>query len=81
MSGSKPTVSGIRPATTETVSQNGEPQESEGHMSGFDISDEAVIPQQVRNVIQPTQQERDLHNLTHLQFRDWCEDCVKGKST
>ena len=32
------------------------------------------------NVIQPTEQERDQHNLTHLPFRDWCEDCVNGKS-
>ena len=37
-------------------------------------------PRPVTSVIQPTQREREQHNLTHLPFRDWCEDCIKGKA-
>ena len=28
----------------------------------------------------PTQEEVDLHELTHLPFRSWCAHCVKGKA-
>ena len=27
----------------------------------------------------PTQSERDDHDLTHAQYRSWCEHCVKGR--
>jgi hypothetical protein len=27
----------------------------------------------------PTETERQLHNLTHLPYRDWCTHCVNGK--
>ena len=43
-------------------------------------TDEAIAPRPVNKVIQPTQSEREQHNLTHLPFRDWCEDCIKGKA-
>ena len=29
---------------------------------------------------EPTQEERELHELTHLPFRSWCSTCVKAKS-
>ena len=28
---------------------------------------------------QPTDEERRVHNLTHLPYRNWCEHCVKGR--
>ena len=28
---------------------------------------------------QPTDEERRVHNLTHLPYRSWCEHCVKGR--
>ena len=27
----------------------------------------------------PSQSERDDHNLSHAQYRSWCEHCVKGR--
>ena len=27
----------------------------------------------------PTQSERDDHELTHANYRSWCEHCVKGR--
>ena len=29
---------------------------------------------------EPTEQQRAIHNLTHLPYRSWCEHCVKAKS-
>ena len=28
----------------------------------------------------PTRKEREEHELTHMPFRSWCEDCVKSKA-
>ena len=28
---------------------------------------------------QPSRKEIEEHSLTHADFRDWCEECVKGK--
>ena len=41
---------------------------------------DATAPRPVTSVIQPTQREREHHILTHLPFRDWCEDRIKGKA-
>ena len=27
----------------------------------------------------PTQIEKELHELTHLPYRDWCGHCVRGR--
>ena len=29
---------------------------------------------------QPTAQERELHNLTHLPYKTWCETCLRSKA-
>ena len=34
-----------------------------------------TVPQPVPSVAEPTQVERDLHNLTHLPRKPWCEVC------
>ena len=28
---------------------------------------------------EPTQQERDEHEATHLPYRSWCKHCVRGR--
>ena len=27
----------------------------------------------------PSQEEREMHDITHLPFRPWCEFCVRGR--
>ena len=26
----------------------------------------------------PSEREREIHEVTHIPYREWCEDCVKG---
>ena len=33
----------------------------------------------VKDPCAPTKAEREAHEATHLPFRSWCEDCVKGR--
>ena len=33
----------------------------------------------IRQPGQPSRKDIDEHNLTHAEFRDWCEECVRGK--
>ena len=33
----------------------------------------------MRQPTAPTRREREEHELTHLPFRDWCDDCVCGR--
>ena len=40
----------------------------------------AQNPRQLSVPKEPTEQERLVHELTHLPFRSWCEFCVKAKS-
>ena len=40
----------------------------------------AQNPRQLSVPTEPTEQERLVHELTHLPFRSWCEFCVKAKS-
>ena len=37
------------------------------------------VPQALQLPVEPTPQERELHNLTHLPFQSWCTICVKAK--
>ena len=39
-----------------------------------------VEPFQLAAVEKPSQEEIDLHRLTHLPFRSWCAECVAAKS-
>ena len=45
-----------------------------------DMDQESLVPHLVPDVSQPTQQEIEEHNKTHLNFRSWCPHCVAGKS-
>ena len=39
----------------------------------------AVKPKMLKVPGEPSENERRLHELTHLPYRDWCEHCVKSK--
>ena len=36
-------------------------------------------PQKMHDPLEPTAEERRMHELTHLPFRSWCKHCVKGR--
>ena len=36
--------------------------------------------QEIADVCKPSEAEINMHNLTHLPFRDWCPYCVQGKA-
>ncbi len=42
-------------------------------------SESARRPKSLPSPSEPSKQERDLHELTHLPFRIWCEHCVQAK--
>jgi hypothetical protein len=37
------------------------------------------VPEALQIPVEPTPQERELHNLTHIPFQSWCTICVKAK--
>ena len=47
-----------------------------------DITDQARPPRQLPTPHEPTEQERQLRDLTHMPYRAWCPTCVacKGKA-
>ena len=49
----------------------------EAEQETFDVT--ARKPKALTSPLEPTQQERELHNLTHVPYRSWCEICVKAK--
>ena len=40
---------------------------------------EAQVAESLPMPYQPTQSEKDDHELTHANYRTWCEHCVNGK--
>ncbi len=71
------------------VDRNGNPinpipmlADEEGHAEyhGDEFpDDQCVVIKPVRSPIQPTQQEIDQHEVSHLPYRSWCVSCVRGK--
>ena len=43
------------------------------------MSDEAKLPTSLDIPEPPSQQERELHELTHLPYRNWCKVCVRAR--
>ena len=39
----------------------------------------AARPRALPSPSEPSEQERELHNLTHLPYRSWCPVCVQSK--
>ena len=54
----------------------------EGGLEQEDVEDEeeeAQEPVTRRAPKGPTKEEREKHDATHLQFREWCDHCVRGR--
>ena len=45
-----------------------------------DVTDEARAPKAYTTPKEPTKEERELHNLTHMPYRNWCPICVRAKA-
>ena len=43
------------------------------------LSQQAQVPQCLKVPSTPSSAERELHELTHLPFRSWCEICQRAK--
>ena len=41
---------------------------------------EARVAKSKKSPKDPTKKEREEHELTHMPFRSWCEDCVKSRA-
>ena len=44
-----------------------------------DYAEEALVPKTLNTPKESTQEERELHNLTHMPCRAWCPLCVRCK--
>jgi hypothetical protein len=44
-----------------------------------ELNEEVREPRKVHNPALPSRAEIELHMLTHLPFRSWCEHCVRGR--
>jgi hypothetical protein len=45
-----------------------------------DAIDEPRVPRLLADPLLPSAAEVELHDITHLPFRSWCQCCVKGKA-
>ena len=45
----------------------------------FGDDEEVLNPKVRKGPVEPTREEIEYHNITHLPFRNWCDHCVKGK--
>ena len=71
----------LAPVVRDTRAEHPEDEEPEVVEDDGDDSQEEFQQQRgLRDPGQPTQAERDEHDLTHIPFRPWCEHCVRGKS-
>jgi hypothetical protein len=43
------------------------------------IAEEAREVRKMHDPKMPTKDEVEMHRLTHLPYRSWCEECVKGR--
>ena len=44
-----------------------------------EVNEETREPKRVHDPVLPSRAEMDLHMLTHVPFRSWCEHCVCGR--
>ena len=68
--------------TSAQESANIEVDEEEEDAAGDDQLEqaEAVTARVLSCPVQPTKQQVEEHNLTHLPFRNWCPACVGGRA-
>ena len=73
----------VRPSDKQDVVQSS--GDAEGDEAGQeeaeedDEEEEAMRCKVVRDPGEPSQRERDEHDVTHLQFRSWCRVCLEAK--
>ena len=81
MSEQKQAFKPIRPKTDIAMNVEGEMEDKQQQeeVSKQD-EDEARKPKMRRSPEEPTRQEREEHELTHLPFRSWCPCCIAGKA-
>jgi hypothetical protein len=53
--------------------------EEEAADKAAEAEEEAAVPRIPRDPGQPTTKEIDEHAATHLPFRSWCSECVRGR--
>ena len=73
-------VETVSPSISPVTAQPGAAPEQVQEEAGVD-NEEAAVPKAVPDVKQPTKQEREDHELTHMPFRDLCPHCCAGKGT
>ena len=56
-----------------------EDEAGQGQEEKEDTREEAMRCQVVRDPGEPSQRERDEHDVTHLPFRSWCRICLEAK--
>ena len=44
-----------------------------------EVCEEIRVPKKMQNPMLPSKAEREMHELTHVPFRSWCEHCVRGR--
>ena len=78
-------VMAVRPLEVDECSSEGE--EGELQVDGQVIEGEKIKPERekenvmkrILDPLEPTRQEVERHNLTHLPYRNWCPHCVRAK--
>ena len=60
-------------------------QSTNGEQGGHEAEDVEDEEEEAREPVTrkapkgPTKEEREKHDATHLQFREWCDHCVRGR--
>ena len=57
-------------------------RKAQGAVCGVDEEVDVGSSRELRkmvNLLMPSQQEVDAHELTHLPFRSWCSHCMRGR--
>ena len=67
-------------AGTAAEHADGEQVIEEGNHEAGDEDREFERQRPLRDPGMPTQEEIDEHNLSHINFRPWCEACVKARA-
>ena len=44
-----------------------------------EVCGESRVPKKMQNTMLPSKAEREMHELTHVPFRSWCEHYVRGR--
>ena len=68
----------VRPGTSEGKIQVQGVEDDQIEIEA-EVCEEIRVPKKMQNPILPGKAEREMHELTHVPFRSWCEHCVRGR--